>query len=148
MPPRRTSSPPSPRSSIELGPSRLVAGALVSLGLLAAVSAGLSAAPRAVALALGLVALGGSVIAARREMRRSSLRLDFLADGRVMAGASPLDDVRLRWQGPIAILDARDGGRPLRLLGWPDQLDAASRRELRLWALETRPARRPPTVAP
>lgn len=146
MPPRRTSSPPSPPSSIELGPSRLVAGALVLLGLLAAVAVVLSAAPWGPAL--GLLALGASAKAVRRELQRRPIRLDFLGDGRVMADACPLDDVQLRWQGPIAILDAREGGRPVRLLGWPDQLDAASRRELRLWALVTRPARQPPTVAP
>ncbi|GAB2516824.1 hypothetical protein [Lysobacter humi (ex Lee et al. 2017)] len=121
---------------------------LALLGALAVPAVLVSAMPRAVAVPVALVAVLASLRAVRRELCRPGMRMEFLADGRVTADARPLDDVRLCWQGPLAILDARDGGRRLRLVGWPDVLDRGVRRELRLWALATRPARRPPSVAP
>lgn len=60
-----------------------------------------------------------------------------------------MDDLEVHWRGPLAFLQWRqaDGGTR-RLQGWPDTLDAAARRELRL-AMAARTSARPPrSMAP
>jgi toxin CptA len=60
-----------------------------------------------------------------------------------------MGDVQVQWRGPLAFLWWRDGkGRRQRLQGWPDNLAAAARRELRLAMAARVPARSPRSVAP
>ena len=49
-----------------------------------------------------------------------------------------LDQAALEWRGPLALLRYRDrDGRHRRRIWWPDTLDAAGRRELRLaWPVQ------------
>jgi toxin CptA len=59
------------------------------------------------------------------------------------------DDLQVRWRGPLAFLSWRDAhGRLHRLHGWPDNLGALARRELRLAMLAREPAPSRRSMAP
>lgn len=135
---------------LEWRPSRLLAGGLAALGLLAAFAAIASELPRSAAWLLACAATLHGMRAAMDELRRPVAELvwnghaDVVSvDGVAVAGAS------LRWRGAIACLRYRDaqGGRQ-RLIWWPDTLPARRRRELRLAATGTAPARDRPSMAP
>ena len=93
--------------------------------------------PGASAWPLALFAAGHGAWLARREIRRRPGVVAFSgqAVGWREAGEGDLTlaDVRLQFRGPCAWLQARrPDGRVLRLAWWPDTLDAAGRRQLRL----------------
>jgi toxin CptA len=135
---------------LELGPSRLLAAALIALGLLAAGATLLSEMPLPAALPLATVALVHAAWRARRELRRGVRRivvphsaLPATLDGTDMAA------LEVHWRGPLATLAWRDPeGRRRRLHGWPDTLRRPARRELRLALAARGPARVAPSVAP
>lgn len=148
--------PNSPHSSsasatcrIDWRPSVVACGALIALGLLAALSILASDLPPACAWPAGFVAAGWGIWLARRERRRAPIRLTWRADGVLFVGDERVDAAELQWRGPLAFLAWRDAaGRCRRLAWWPDTLSAADRRELRLAAMVTEAARRQARVAP
>lgn len=133
---------------IELRPSRLLAGTLAALGLLAAAGLALTAMPAAAVWPLGVLAAGWATWRAATLGRAPTRLLVFRVDGRLEVDGRPVDAPELAWQGPLAVLRWREHGRARRVVGWPDVIDAATRRELRLWALECAPAAEAPAVAP
>ena len=129
-------------------PSRLLSAALIALGLAAAFSVVASELPLPASLPLAAMALAWAGWSARREARRPPRPL-VIAGGRATLAAAPISDLRLHWRGWLARLDfTGSDGRRRRLLWWPDTLDAAGRRELRLAVAVTSPARGPRSMAP
>lgn len=122
---------------IDWRPSRWLARGLCLLGLLAGLSILLSALPAGLRWPLAALAVAEGGRLARREWRRPCLSLSVAGPAlRIMNGSeegAALRAPRLREQGPLTLLCARTpGGRTLRLAWWPDTLDAAGRRQLRL----------------
>lgn len=120
---------------LEWRPSRLLCGALILLGVAAALAVLASEMPRGPAWGLAVAAMLQGLRLAWREAGRPVCLWVFPADGRVTVDGEPVREPRLTWRGPLAILRWRDrkGGR--RSLGWwPDTLPAKARRELRLAA--------------
>ncbi|MGO1071764.1 hypothetical protein [Lysobacter sp. CA199] len=121
---------------------------MIALGALAAFSVLACELPRPAALPLAAVALAWGVWSARREARRPS-QLLVIAGGRATLAGGPISDLRLQWRGWLARLDfTGPDGRRQRLAWWPDTLDAAGRRELRLAVAVIEPARDPRSMAP
>ena len=135
---------------LELGPSRLLAAALILLGALGAFAVLLSEMPALAAWPVALASMGQGVWAARRELRRAVCRivvphspLPATLDGTDMAS------LEVHWRGPLATLAWREaGGRRRRLHGWPDTLRRPARRELRLALAARGPVGASPSVAP
>lgn len=120
---------------IEWRPSRLLACALCLLGVLGALSALASEMPGALAWPVAAAALAWALSLARAEVVRPARVLTWPATGAPLLDGVPLQTVRLRWRGPLAFLHWRsEDGRTGRLAWWPDTLDPAARRELRLAA--------------
>lgn len=134
---------------IDWRPSRCLLAALLTMAVLAPVAVLASEMPRAAAWMLALAAAIHGLGLAAREWRRPPRTLLFTGDGRVLLDGVPIDDVRLRWRGPLVFLSWREpAGRTRRLAWWPDTLRPGLRRELRL-AVERLPAARGrPSVAP
>lgn len=129
-------------------PSRGLAAALVALGLLAGFSALMSELPAALAVPMAIAAMGWALACAVRELRRPPRAL-LIGAGRASLDGEPIAGLRLHWRGRLARLDYRAAdGRRRRLLWWPDTLDAAARRELRLAVAVSAPARDAASVAP
>lgn len=148
MPNSTVSSNRSAPCRLEWRPSRLLAAALILLGLAAALSLRLSECPRAVAGPLAAVALAWGVYSAWRELRRPPQRL-IVAGERASLDEWPIAGLRLQWRGWLARLDfTGPDGRERRLLWWPDRLDARGRRELRLAVAVSAPARDVRSMAP
>jgi toxin CptA len=125
---------------IDWRPSALLCRALLGLGMLAALSLCLSALPLAVRLPLALIALGHGGWLARREALRPACWLQLDAEGSGLAlvyadRVERLSQRQVHLRGPMARVSGVAGdGRRRHLLWWPDTLDAASRRRLRLAA--------------
>jgi toxin CptA len=98
---------------VEWRPSRCVVFSQIALGLLGAAGLLLCDLPTRYAVPSAAAALLLGIAGAVRERRRPPMRID----------ATELD---LHWRGPLAF-DRRTG-----LSWWPDTLDAAGRRTLRL----------------
>ncbi|MFC3267811.1 hypothetical protein ACFOED_02140 [Vulcaniibacterium thermophilum] len=132
---------------IDWRPSRLLVAALAALGPLGAWAVLASEMPDAAAwpLALAAVVCGGRL--AWREARRPPRRIVFAPTG-VLIDDIAAEAVALRWRGPLATLVVRVSGRTQRLQWWPDTLDAASRRELRLAAPDASRPETTPAMAP
>lgn len=129
-------------------PSRWLASALIVLGLLGGVSAWACELPRSLSLPIAWLALLWAIASARRELRRPARPLT-IRGGRATLAGEAIADLRLHWRGWLARLDfTGPDGRRQRLLWWPDTLDAAARRELRLAVAVTAPARDTRSVAP
>ena len=131
------SSPVSSTCRIEHRPSRLLAAALIVLGALAVLAVHASAMPPLARCVAAGVATGLALHAARRELGRPVEAFVWDADGAAWRGdggrLQRLADVRLHFRGPLLVLAARDpGGRRIDRVFWPDTIDAATRRELRL----------------
>ncbi|WP_133500969.1 hypothetical protein [Cognatilysobacter terrigena] len=122
--------------------------ALVAIGVVAGVGLFLTDLPIvATCAAAPACALWGFVLA-RGERARMTRRFVLHADGRVVVDDAPAEDLRVDWQGPVASLTWTRDARRQRLVAWPDVLDAAQRRELRLWALTRLSRAAPAAVAP
>lgn len=134
---------------IDWHPSLWLALALLGLGVMAAVSLWLSALPMPVKLAGMVVALAEGTRLARRQRSLPPVAVDWLGGdepayltGR--EGVAKLEAVQVHLRGPLASLAGTDAqGRRNRLLWWPDTLDAAGRRELRLAASVSRRSAKP-----
>lgn len=129
-------------------PSRWLALALIVLGVLGGMSAWVSELPPWLSLPVAGLALIWAVASARRELRCPG-RVLVIRGGRATLAGEAIADLRLHWRGWLARLDfTGPDGRRQRLLWWPDTLDAAARRELRLAVAVTAPARDRRSVAP
>ncbi|KAF1707800.1 hypothetical protein [Pseudoxanthomonas sacheonensis] len=135
---------------LEWRPSRWLIGALLALGLLAALAVLTCGMPRSAAWPLAVSALAYACWRARRESRLPSHAL-FLPGNESPATLDglPIEQARVQWRGPLAFLLWQDRlGRPQRLSWWPDTLPPARRRELRLAAGSLNASRHHRQVAP
>lgn len=114
----------------------MLVAALVSIGFGAGCGLFLTDLPTWVSAPAAALACAWGVALARREASRVSESIVLRRDGRVDVDGRPVEAFRLAWQGPLARLEWRCGHRTRRCVAWPDVLDAATRRELRLWALD------------
>lgn len=148
----RTPSPSCRRSSpssLEWRPSRLQAGAQLSVLLAAPWLLQASELPPAlrvpVVLAVWLLGLAELVW----RLRRPRVRICLPAiPAPLQAGAQEIVEPQLVVRGPWLLLRWREEGRCRRLLFWPDVLDRGQRRELRLAVAARAVSRRPRSVAP
>ncbi|KAF1017597.1 MAG: hypothetical protein GAK31_00865 [Stenotrophomonas maltophilia] len=135
-------------SRLEWRPSRLQA--CLQLGVLLAAPGLLSASDLPPALfwpvLLGVWVLGLAQIGLAQRRPRRQLLLAALPEPLQLDG-QPLSAPQLRVRGPWLLLRGHTG-RSQRLLFWPDVLDRAQRRELRLAVAERSVSRGPRSVAP
>jgi len=118
-------------------PSRVCALMLWALALLAPLSVLASELPAALAWPVALLVGLSGARGARKSLRAPPQRLILAGpESEASCNGVPIMDLRLRWRGPLAFLDWRSpaAGDRQRLVFWPDVLDAAARRELRLAA--------------
>ena len=129
--------------------SPLLVAVLLSLGFAAAFAVLVSEMPRIAAWPLARAASAHGAWLAWREARAVRGELVIAgAGGRASVDGRAVEDLSVRWRGPIAFVEWRDGGRRRRHVLFPDTLPAARRRELRLAAPAPAPARRASSVAP
>jgi toxin CptA len=118
---------------IDWRPSRWVTAALWSLAVLAPLSLWASDLPGMLAWPLALCVAGGAAWSALRHQRAVPMAILVPAEGEVTVAGQAVEDFDVAWRGALAFLSWRDGaGRDHRLALWPDVLDPATRRELRL----------------
>ena len=141
---------PSPSCRLEWRPSRCLATALLSLAVLASFSMLVTDMPRWLAWPLALVVLVRGTWQGWRHLHLPPQQFLFPGnDLAPMRAGQPIGDVSLQWRGPLAFLCWRErGGQLKRLAWWPDNLPAASRRELRLAVGSGNAAPRRPGMAP
>jgi toxin CptA len=136
---------------LEWRSSRLLAAALMALGALAGGAAIASELRWSVAVALAAASLAYGAWLGKRELSRPCANMVIPRDGDTAAtiDGEAVKDLRLQWRGSLAFLQWRDArGRRLSTQGGPDNLDAATRRELRLAMAARVPARSPRSMAP
>ena len=138
----RRSSNASACCHLEWRPSRQVGACLLALALLAPFSLMASDVPTRWGVPFALLALTIGVRDWRRYRRQLPMDLRIPAGrGQATAEGRPVQGLRVAWRGPLCFLRWRDGGRRERRVFWPDTLDAAGRRELKL-ALQRRESAR------
>jgi toxin CptA len=125
-----------------------VVGALLALGVMAAISAWVSEMPRVIAAAVATLSLCHGAWLARRESRRLPRQLVWPVDALPAIDGISLEDARLSWRGPLAFLQWRERGQTRRLAWWPDTLPPRARRELKLAVAAGRSARCVASMAP
>lgn len=108
-----------------------VLGALALLAPLSVLASGL---PPPLAWPGALLALACGALELRRLAARPRCVLSLPAGaGPAHCDGEPVRALRVAWRGPLVFLRWRTpAGRVRRLAFWPDTLDAAGRRELRL----------------
>lgn len=117
----------------EWRPSRWVTAALCALTVLAPLSIWASNLPAVLAWPLAILAASWAAGSAWRHACTAPLSIVVPAEGDVTVAGQIVDGFDVRWRGALAFLSWRDGaGRGHRLALWPDVLDPATRRELRL----------------
>ncbi len=126
---------------LEWHPSAWLVVLLLMMGVCAALSLLFSGVPRWAAWPGAVVALTYAAWLARREAATPVVEIE-LDDQAVHVDDEPVEEFRVFWRGPLAFARWRDADRHIkRLVWWPDTLDRATRRELRL-ALPREPAAR------
>lgn len=123
----------------------------MSLALIAVLGAAglfLTDFPPLVALAMAAGCLGWGGVLVRAELRRGRMALALRANGLAEIDGVPVDDFAVDWRGPLACLSWLAAGRRTRFVAWPDIIDPAARRELRLWVAAHRAPAVTATVAP
>jgi len=134
---------------LEWRSSRILVAALLALSVLAAIAVLACELPWVVSLPTAVSALLHGAWLARREFRRSALELVIPDSSPATINGMPVSDLQVHWRGSLAFLQWRDAaGRRQRRQGWPDNLGAAARRELRLAMATRAPAHSPRSVAP
>lgn len=133
---------------IELRSSRMLAALLVALGLGGVPGWFLSDAGPLLATCGAGAGLAWALRLAATEAMRPRLEIVLGADGRATVEGRELDAFEVERRGPLTMLSWRCGSRLERRLAFPDAIDAASRRELRLWVLAQREHAAPAAVAP
>jgi len=120
-----------------------------SLVVLAPLSLLSSDLPRGAAWPLALAAMGWAAFDANRYRQRPRVALLIpTGHGQAQCNEVVIENLRVDWRGPLAFLSWRVAGGPLqRASFWPDTLDAASRRELRLALIRMQTARGETTMA-
>ncbi|WP_434990639.1 hypothetical protein [Xanthomonas melonis] len=150
MPTTPHSSPIFAPCRLEWHPSRGLAFALLLMALLAQCAVWGCGAP----IWGRLVLSGVAVLLAFRsltQLLRSPVRQLVVpwADAAASVDGERMEDLRVRWRGPIAVVSWQGrGNRRIRLHFWPDTLSATQRRELRLAAQAHAISSRAPQVAP
>lgn len=118
---------------LEWRPSRLIAHWLAALAVLAPICLLASAMPRGLAWPLALVVCVFALRERRAYRKLKPLHLHVRAEGPLQVEGAAHARWRLRWRGPFAFIEWKDeAGRRQALAFWPDTLDAATRRELKL----------------
>ena len=114
-----------------------------SLVLLAPLSLLASDLPRAWASPAAVLALAWAAFDANRHRLRPPRGLLIPAGrGQAQCDGVAIADLQVAWRGPLAFLRWRDAdGSVQRVSLWPDTLDTASRRELRLALMRMQSAR-------
>ena len=107
----------------------------------------LSDAPLAVAAVAGVAGLACALWLARRELRRAPVAIVLGNHGVVEIDGEAVAHFDVAWRGPLTTLAWQRGDRTTRRIAFPDALDPAARRELRLHALR-REDSAPAAVAP
>ena len=123
---------------------------LLALGLLSSFATMASALSLLVSIPLATLALAHGACLSWRELVHPAhgLVIPLNATAATIDGEE-MNDLALQWRGSLAFLKWRDRqGRRRRLFGWPDNLDVAARRELRLAMAARKPARPARSVAP
>ena len=140
----------SSRCRIEWRPSRTLCAGLLLFSFLAAFAVLASEMPRPAAWPLALLVIVHGAGMAWRQMRQPRRRFEFAGQDRpVRLDGRQVGDASVTWRGPLAFVCWRDPGGAWRTLAWwPDTLDRAARRELRLTAPLRRAAQRTGSVAP
>ena len=135
---------------LEWRPSRLLAASLAVLGAMAGVGAVTSELPLGATVLLAMASMVLGLRHTGTEMRRPVRELVIpCSPVRASVDGIEVDDLQVRWRGPLAFLSWRDARGCLhRLHGWPDNLDASARRELRLAMLAREPAPSRRSMAP
>lgn len=135
---------------LERRASPLLIAALLVLAAAATFAMLVSEMPRVAAWPLALAALAHGAWLAWREAGMVPGEFVIPHTGaRAMVDGKVVDDLVVRWRGPIAFVQWRDGdGHRRRHVFFPDTLPAARRRELRLAVPAPAPARRAASVAP
>jgi toxin CptA len=134
---------------IDWRPSRWLAGALVAIGILAALSVLESEIPRIPAWPIAVLAILDGFHLSRVSLRSLPRTLVWPIGGAPLLDGMTLYEPQLHWRGPMAFLRWRDeAGRMRRLAWWPDTLPSAARRELRVAAAEAIPASSGASMAP
>lgn len=148
MPSLQHLSPSSASFRLDWRPSAWLISGLPVLSALAALSVLLSGLPSALIWPSAILALAYGAVLSRREALKAPVALELDAQS-VLLDDDPVEQFRVFWRGPLAFARFRDAdGRLQRLVWWPDTLDPATRRELRL-ALPREPtARGRRSVAP
>lgn len=124
---------------------------LQALGWLAALAVIASELPVPVSVPLAVLAIGYGLRLARHQRHDPTRGLLIPLNNDTAATIDGIEagDLQVQWRGPLAFLQWRQAdGRIRHLHGWPDNLDAAARRELRLAMAARTPARLPRSVAP
>lgn len=130
---------------IEWRPSRALVSGLLVLGALAGLAIMLSDLDSRLAWPAALLCLGWGLRGASRQWQKPALGIRWSGAGEpaLITSAAErweLQAVSLHWRGPLAVLAGRDGkGHSHRIVFYPDTLDGAGRRALRL-AAGRRPA--------
>jgi len=133
---------------LEWQSSRILAGALLTLGVLAAAAVLACELPWLLSLPIAAVAVLYGAWLARRELRRATLEM-VIPSGTATIDGVPVSDLQVHWRGSLAFLRWRDAaGRRQRRQCCPDNLGPAARRELRLAMAARAPAHSPRSVAP
>lgn len=146
---RPNSSPTSAPCRFEWRPSRWLQACLLLLVALMPPSVALSDFEAPLAWMLASAAMGWGLWIVRREWRRPARRLLVpVGETPACVDGAPVEELDVRWQGPLVVVAWRRAGRRHELLFWPDTLPAAQRRELRLAMSTRRVPASTPQVAP
>jgi toxin CptA len=136
-------------SRFELRASRWPIAALLALSALAPLAVLASEMPRAFAWPLALAVCATGLWRARVEARRPARLIVVDGEGQATVDGASVNDLRVDWRGPLAFVAWREAsGRIARGSFWPDTLDAAGRRELRLAVDRIDAGRRAGRMAP
>lgn len=136
-------------SRFELRASRWPIAALLALSALAPLAVFASEMPRVFAWPLAFAACATGLWRARVEARRPACLIVVDGEGQATVDGAAVNDLRVDWRGPLAFVAWREvSGRITRGSFWPDTLDAAGRRELRLAVDRIDAVRRAGRMAP
>ena len=133
---------------LEWHPSAWLPLLLLILGAAGTVSLLFSGLPRWLVWPAALVALAYGAVLSRRERHKPFIEIE-LDDQTVLIDGEPVEGFRVFWRGPLVFARWRDAeGQVHRVAWWPDTLDPATRRELRLALPRETTARARHSVAP
>lgn len=129
-------------------PSRALSRLAGALGLLAGIAVIASELPLAVSLpmAAGCLACGHRLAA--RQAVASAVVVIPPGTGAVTIDGTEVEEFRLLWRGPMVFASWRRAGRLRFLVGGPDNVGPAARRELRLAMAGRMPAHPRRSMAP